>query len=130
MTIDSLVPDCVSGLLKENKYKELLDSYSPRKISEKTLSDPVIVSLEERFKVSDSVYKFNDVMISRRKVLRNYEFLMNTDLIDSNEKDPHRMLLVSTINNSLLTEVEVEEIDRRISEVLGIKGGKNGLSKK
>ena len=130
MTIDSLVPDCVSGLLKENKYKELLDSYSPRKISEKTLSDPVIISLEERFKVSDSVYKFNDVMISRRKVLRNYEFLMNTDLIDSNEKDPHRILLVSTINNSLLTEAEVEEIDRGISEVLGIKGGKNGLSKK
>ena len=130
MTIDSLVPDCTFELLSGNKYKELLDSYSPRKISDKTLCDPVITSLEERFKVSDSVYKINDITISRRKVLRNYEFLMNTDLIDISEKDPHRMLLVSAINNSLLTSSEVEEIDRGISEVLGIKGGKNGLSKK
>jgi hypothetical protein len=130
MTIDSLVPDCTFELLSGNKYKELLDSYSPRKISDKTLGDPVITSLEERFKVSDSVYKINDITISRRKVLRNYEFLMTTDLIDVSEKDPHRMLLVSAINNSLLTSSEVEEIDRGISEVLGIKGGKNGLSKK
>ena len=130
MTIDSLVPDCTFELLSGNKYKELLDSYSPRKISDKTLGDPVITSLEERFKVSDSVYKINDITISRRKVLRNYEFLMNTDLIDISEKDSHRMLLVSAINNSLLTSSEVEEIDRGISEVLGIKGGKNGLSKK
>ena len=130
-TIERLVPDDVEELLRDNKCKELLDSYYPRKISDTTLNDPVIVNLDERFKVSDSMYRIDDIVISRRKVLRNYEFLTNnTELIPEKEKDVRKMLLVSVINNSLLHSSEIEAIDRNIREVLSYNGGKHGISKK
>ena len=130
-TIERLVPNDVEELLSDNKCKELLDSYAPRKISDSTLQDPVIVNLDERFKVSESMYRIDDIVISRRKVLRNYEFLTNnTDVITDKEKVVRKMLLVSVINNSLLHSSEIETIDRNIKEVLSYNGGKHGISKK
>lgn len=130
-TIKRLVPDDVEDLLANSKCKELLDSYSPRKISKATLEDPVIMELEERFKVDDSMYRIDDIVISRRKVLRNYEFLVNnTSLLPVSERDTQKMLLVATINNSLLNSSEIERIDRAVGEVLAYNGGKNGFSKK
>jgi len=129
-TIERLVPRDSEELLEGSKYKELLDTYSPRKISSVTLESPVIKALDEKFMVDESVYMINDVTISRKKVLRNYEFLMSTPMLVKEEKDINKILWVSTINNSLLNSSDLEAIHRGLSEVVEYKGGKHGISKK
>lgn len=132
-TIEKIVPKDVDLLLKSskyNKYKELLDNNSPAVISASTLSDPIVVQLEEKFKINDSIYLFDDVVISRRKLLRNYDYLKNTTSLSDSEKDIHDMLFVSTINNSLLTIDKFEKIDSELRGVLANVGGKHAVSKK
>ena len=130
-TIDKIAPKDVDKLLDNNKSKELLDSHLPRKISENTLNDPIILNLDERFKVSDSKYIIDGIIISRKKVLRNYEFLTNNmSLIPDEEKNKDDILLVSVINNSLLNKEQIDVIDRNLKEVLEYNGGQNGISKK
>jgi hypothetical protein len=130
--IEQLVPDDVDKLLGGNKYYKLLTMYNPRTISEETLNSTVIRDLEEKFKINDDVYKFDDVLISRRKLLRNYEFLMSTDLVSSSEKanNSHEILLASALCNSFVGVEELEKVDRGIGEAIGPKGGNYEVSKK
>lgn len=126
--IKQIVPTDVDDLLYGDKYKQIIDFYPARKISDETLREPIIMDLDEKYKVNESTYKFDDILISRKKVLRNYELLKTTPLLSPEEKDIQRMLLVSTINNSLLNSSQIEFIDRKINGVFN-KGGRDGVSK-
>lgn len=130
--IRELVPDDGSKLLQGNRYYDILTKNYPRTISDKTMEDLFVKELEEKFRVNDDVYKFDDVLISRRKLLRNYEFLMNTDLVSSEEKknNSHDILLAAALCNSFIGVEEMEKVDRGISEVVSSKGGKHEVSKK
>ena len=130
--IEQLVPDDVDKLLDGNKYYNLLTINNPRTISDETINSPIIRELEEKFKVSDDAYKFDDVLISRRKLLRNYEFLMSTDLVSLEEKEnnSHDILLACALCNSFVGVEDLEKVDRGIGEAIGPKGGKHEIFKK
>ena len=130
IVIKSCVPNDVEEILQGNRYKELLESNNPSKISESTLKNPIILGLEEKYKVDDSVYNFDGIIISRRKVLRNFEFLINAPELENDEKEVQKILLVSSINNSLLNTEQIERIDRVIGAVVNEKGVNYGISKK
>jgi len=128
--VKKTVPTDVEDMLNNNHYLQLLDSNQPRTISSSTLDDPVISILEEQYKVDESRYEFGDVIISRRKLLRNYEFLVTTPLISDEEKDIHKILLASAISNSILNSNQIEKVDSALVGAIQHKGGQNGVSKK
>ncbi len=127
--IKELIPKDSETLLKGNKYNQLLEDYAPSTISPETLDDPVIKKLDENYKYSNLGYNFNGVIISRKKLLRNYEFLMKTDLIPAEEKDQHQMLFVASLYNSWLDMDQIEKIEGAISASMSL-GGNNDVLKK
>lgn len=128
--INEIVPKESENLLKGNKFNELLNEYSPLKISEETLNDPIIVNLDRRYKNSAWSYNIDGTLISRKKLLRNYEFLMDTHLIPNDEKDVEQILLVSAIYKSKLNMSEVEKVDNGLRSCMSIKGGLDGVLNK
>lgn len=130
--IEKIVPKDVKELLEKNEYANVLDKYLPLVISDKTLEDPIIAKLEEENKLSPWEYNFNGVIISRKKLLRNYEFLMTNDFIDDRQKesDVENILLVSAIYNSRLDAKEIEVVNDVLSTNVKIGGEHNAVLKK
>lgn len=130
--IEKIVPKDVQELLEGNQYAELLDNYLPLTISSETLEDPIISKLEEENKVSPWEYNFNGVIISRKKLLRNYEFLMTSDFVPHEEKeaDKEHILLVSAIHNSMLNATEIEKVSAILSTSVKMGGNHNAILKK
>ena len=127
--IDEIVPKDAYGVLKGNRLGELLEEYIPISITEETLNNPIVKEMDERYKVTNLSYNFNGVTISRKKFLRNYEFLMSTDLISAEDKDTEKILLVSAIHNSMLNMDEIEKVNNSLNGCITV-GGKNGILKK
>lgn len=127
--IEEIVPKDSESILKGNKFNVLLDSYLPLEISEETLTDPVIQSIEERYKVSNWSYNINGILVSRKKLLRNYEFLINTELVPEEDKDVEQILLVSAIYKSKLNMEEIEKVNNGLNSCM-IVGGNDGILKK
>ena len=127
--IDEAIPKDVDILLNGNKYSNLLNSQLPATISDETLADSMIENIENRYKETNWHYNFNGVIISRKKLLRNYEFLKNTEMLTDEEKNPNQMLFVSAINNSTLNSEQIEKVSNALMDKLEI-GGNNGISKK
>ncbi len=113
--LDAIIPKDVEVLLKGNKYALLLDKYLPSTISPETLEDPNIKRLDDLYKRSAWSYNFNGVIISRKKLLRNYEFLKKTPLIDADSKNVAAILLVSAIHNSILNTDNLQKVNDAIA---------------
>ncbi len=127
--IKKIVPRDSEALLRGNKYSALLDKYLPCSIHEETLEDPIIKRIDETYMVSKWQYKFNGVVISRKKLLRNYEFFKNTDLLSNDEKDPSQILLVSAIDKSFLNMEEIRKVNDAVTEKIKV-GGNDGIFKR
>lgn len=127
--INEIVPKDAYGVLKGNRLGELLEKYTPMSITNETLNSPLVKEMDERYKVSNLSYNFNGVVISRKKFLRNYEFLVNTDLISEEDKDTEKILLVSAIHNSILSMDEIEKVNNSLNGCMTV-GGNNGILKK
>lgn len=128
--IDGTIPHDADKILNGNKFNDLLDDYVPMKISDETLESPFVKQLDERYMHSNLSYNINGVLISRKKFLRNYEFLMTTDLIPQEEKDTEQIALVSAIYKSKLSIEEIEKVNNGLNSCMVIGGGNNGLLKK
>jgi len=127
--VSNTVPRDAEVILRGNKYSELLDSYLPMEISQEMLDSPFVKQLDSKYKRTNATYDINGVLISRRKLLRNYQFLMNTDLIPSGEKDIEQILLVSAIYKSRLSIDEIEKVNNGLNSCM-VVGGKDGILKK
>lgn len=127
--INESIPKDSDAILAGNKYNSLLDEHLPSVISEITLNDPTIQNIEQRYKNSEWSYRINDVLISRKKLLRNYEFLMNQDFISREEKDTEQILLVSALYNSKLNMDQIEKVNNGLISCMAL-GGKDGVLKK
>ncbi|MBQ7136812.1 MAG: hypothetical protein IJO43_02395 [Bacilli bacterium] len=128
--VSSTVPRDAEVILRGNKYSELLDRCLPIEISQETLESSMVRQLDSKYKRTNATYDINGVLISRRKLLRNYEFLINTDLISSDEKDPEQILLVSAISKSRLSIAEIEKVNNGLNSCMVVGGGKDGILKK
>lgn len=128
--IEEVVPKEVDTLLKGNKYKELLDKYLPLEISEEILNKDVVVSMDNHYKHSNLTYNIDGVLISRKKFLRNFEFLAKTDLIPNEEKDLEQILFVSAIYNSKLNMNQIERVNNGINVCNRIGGPVDEVLKK
>ena len=127
--IEQCVPKDCDAILKGNKFSELLNEYLPVAISDDTLSNPIIKEIDERYTRTQLSYNFNGVIISRNKFLRNYEFLMNTNLISNEDKDVEQIMLVSAIHNSKLSMEEIEKVNNGLNGCMHL-GGNDGVLKK
>lgn len=127
--ISDIIPGDCDAILSGNRYSDLLNEYLPSTISEDTLKDPIIQNIEQQYKNSTWSYNINGVLISRKKLLRNYEFLMKQDLIPDDEKDTEQILFVSAINNSKLNMEEVEKVHNGLMGCMAL-GGNDGILKK
>jgi len=128
----SYVPNDSVKALRGNKYKTLIDNETTLTISKETLEDPIIEQLDERFKINGNTYNMDGVLVSRIKLLRNYEFLKQTDKMTEEEKDVIEILWVSALYNSRMTISQMERIDNclNICKVAATNGGKDGILKK
>lgn len=127
--IEECIPKDCDKILNGNKFSELLDDYLPLSISNDTLSNPVIKAIDERYTRTQLSYNFNGVIISRNKFLRNYEFLMSTDLIQNEDRDIEQIMLISAIHNSKLSIGEIEKVNNGLNGCMNL-GGNNGVLKK
>lgn len=127
--IDKIIPKDVDKILNGNRYKELLDKYIPSSITNTTLEEPFVKELDDKYMINSKCYNFNGVLISRKKFLRNYEFLMGTNLIPNHEKNFEQILWVSALYNSKLNAEQIEKVDSALMGCITI-GGNNGVLKK
>lgn len=128
-----VVPDYALELLESDKYKmysNILKDAHPDQVSSETYEDPIVKSLDNNYKATNGSYVIDGTIISRKKFLRNYEFLMKTKDIPDDKKNLGDILLVSAISNSLLSEVEVEKISKVLGNSIKPEGGNYGLSTK
>lgn len=127
------VPDYAIELVKTDKYKvysDLLADVHPDKVSNATYDDPVIKNLDDNYMKTQATYVIDGTIISRNKLLRNYEFLKNTPSIPNDKKDLNDILLVSAISNSLFSESEVNNISKALGNAIMPEGGSYGFSTK
>lgn len=129
--IKEIVPHDVEKFLEDDPYNMLLDEYLPLTISNDTMADPIIMALEEN-KRSNWSYNFNGVIISRKKLLRNYEFFMKSDFItpEEREKDREHILLVSAIRGSRLNSEEISKVNDVIMSSVQLGGNKDAVLKR
>lgn len=101
-------------------YEDIINSSFDVEINKNILKLPEIQDLETNHRVDDNpyVYVFDNVIISRIKVLRNYS------LINDGSKES---LMASIVKGSFLTEDSYQKIAQSINYTLG---GNNGLFKK
>ena len=101
-------------------YEEIINTNYNVRISEDIFNIPEIQDLEENHRVEDNpfVYVFDNVVISRIKVLRNYS------LIHDGTKES---LISSIVKGSFLTEESYQKIAQSIGYTMG---GSDGLLKK
>ena len=68
-------------LQDRSMYDDILSNNNPNKISPLILNNPVIKYIEENNKISSFEYKFGDIIISRKKVLRIATSLLKDNYI-------------------------------------------------
>lgn len=127
--IEKIVPKDVDTILKGNKFSRLLDEYLPMTISSDTLENPIVKSIDRQYMKNNCTYNFDGVLVSRKKLLRNFEFLMSTDLIPEEEKDTEQIMLVSAIYNSKLNMDGIEKVSNGLSSCTKIGGNDEVLKK-
>ena len=98
-------------------YEEIIDSNYDVDINKEIFNLPEIQELEENHRIENNpyVYVFDDLVISRLKVLRNYS------LINDGTKES---LMTSIVKGSFLTEGSYRNIAQSINYTLG---GNDGL---
>lgn len=107
-SLDDYIINHTSLYLDSEKIK-LLNSNPAYQISYRVISSDKIAYLEKNYKSDDLTYRFNDITISRIKVLRHFELLNQYfDDIDDN-------LFTSIIYQSYLSGEQIEEIKECLS---------------
>ena len=97
----------------------ILKELQRTKISEDTKLLGIVEFLDQHFKVSELEYQFEDTIISRMKVLRNIETILNY----SNEINEVEAAFSSIIYGSVMDDYTIEFIRSKLSEYK-IKGTK------
>lgn len=102
-----LWPDATSEI--DSQHLQVLETNDRMKISPTTLRDPYILELENNNKTDALHYQFEDTVISRPKVLRNYECLKK------NLSAPSPVLLMSAIFYRTYLDIDqVKEIKDQV----------------
>ena len=103
------------SMIDKNEYQNLKKEIDELKDYDLT-TDEVIQKLDNKYKNGELRYKFNNVLISRMKTIRLYNFLKNKNL---SLKDA---LLIALTYNTVLKNDEYSEIEKIAEKV--VEGGK------
>ena len=103
------------SMIDKNEYQNLKKEIDELKDYDLT-TDEVIQKLDDKYKNGELRYKFNNVLISRTKTIRLYNFLKNKNL---SLKDA---LLIALTYNTVLKNDEYSEIEKIVEKI--VEGGK------
>ncbi len=87
-------------------YSLNLDAINGSKI-DKVRKNPLVLTLDEQYKVSDECYLIGNALISRPKFLRNFESI----------KEDETKLLPCLLSNSLITEYEYHSVYKEVKRL-------------
>ena len=83
--------------------------------------NPFIKYIEDEYLYNDDLYKFGDVNISRRKVLRVYNELLKTYKDYDNPEYCKELLMFTITYNSILNQEQINTIEKIVDHII-IKG--------
>lgn len=94
---------------KEDIYFNLLDNSKRNVISKDLLKLDIIKYFDSKYKISEYEYCIDDIIISRKKVLRNMQALINLK-----ENDYNHMLLSSIEYKAIMNDSEIKIVSDTI----------------
>lgn len=94
---------------KEDIYFKLLDNSKRNVISKDLLKLDIIKYFDSKYKISEYEYCIDDIIISRKKVLRNMQALFNLK-----ENDYNHMLLSSIEYKAIMNDSEIKIVSDAI----------------
>ena len=94
---------------KEDIYFKLLDNSKRNVISKDLLKLDIVKYFDSKYKISEYEYCIDDIIISRKKVLRNMQALINLK-----ENDYNHMLLSSIEYKAIMNDSEIKTVSDTI----------------